>query len=125
MAPALRSMPALRELDMASNEIGDEGVLALTAGGLQRAPGDPEGLTLALETLDLRNNRIADAGATGLLEGLTVDADDNAGPRPLLCPRLASIFLDDNRCVRSAKGKAALQELQAATGIAWAYADIW
>lgn len=118
LAQALPAMPALRELDLATNTIGDHGAVALA----QRLVRPPDGSAvlrpLALETMDLRANRVTERGAERLAAVLT------AGP--LLCaPRLAALYLDDNRAVRSAAGKAALQGMQAGTGIAWAYADVW
>lgn len=140
MGMALRSMPALRELDLANNHIDDLGVIAITlslrrpeagdadtddssaaAEQQQRGKGTPT--LLALETIDLRGNHISDWGASNILEFLTNIT--NEAPVPLLCPRLASIYLDDNPAVRSPDGRAALQKMQAVTGIAWAYAEVW
>lgn len=131
MGGALRSMPALRELDLANNRIDNTSVYPLILS-LCRSSSEQEGdeeeraknPTLALETMDLRGNRITELGAVNILSLLT-DTLTHETPRPLLCPRLASIYLDDNPAVRAPVGRTALQKMRTVTGIVWAYADVW
>lgn len=133
MGGALRFMPALRELDLANNRIANIDIRPLILG-LCRSSSSSEGEgdgeerakhpMLALETMDLRGNRITELGAMHMLNILT-DPVTNETRMPLLCPRLASIYLDDNLAVRAPAGRAALQRLRAVTGIAWAYAEVW
>lgn len=131
LAAALRTMPALRELDLSSCYVGhdyhvlDRGLgVAAFASSLVRAADDPDALVLAVETIDLRGNKISAAAAEALLGALT-DGAAHERARPLLCPRLTALYLDDNPAVRQPRGREALQKLQAATGIKWAYAEVW
>ena len=127
LASALRCMPALRELDLSSCELGKDGAqgIAAFASRLVRASDDPDGRTLAIETIDVRNNKISAPAAEALLAALTDDGTAHGRARPLLCPRLAAVYMDDNPAVRRPQGREALQRMQAATGIVWAYAQVW
>jgi Ran GTPase-activating protein (RanGAP) involved in mRNA processing and transport len=120
LAPALEAMPALRELDLASNAIQDQAFLPII---MQFWPvlGE-EKPTLALETVDMRGNRIGEEGAEWLL---TLLVDKQERPQPLVCPRLASVYMDDNPAVRSPRGRECLQKVTAVTGIACVYEGIW
>lgn len=132
VADCLVHMPVLRELDLACNAIGNEGALALAVrlsleGGKSRtgptaATSTTTTATLLLETLDLRGNRIGDEGACALRDFLASATTEGVSERDEGerggggCPNLANVFLDDNRAIR-ARGREALQALQAARGI--------
>lgn len=132
VADCLAHMPVLRELDLACNAIGNEGALALAVrlsveGGKRRtgpmaATSPTTTVTLLLETLDLRGNRIGDDGACALRDFLVPATTEGGSGREEgdagggSCPNLANLFLDDNRAIR-ARGREALQALQAARGI--------
>jgi len=136
VADCLVHMPVLRELDLACNAIGNEGALALavrlSVDGGRRTTTTTTTITittatLLLETLDLRGNRIGDDGACALRDFLAAATTEGGAEREEAdggdgeegrggCPNLANIFLDDNRAIR-ARGREALQALQAARGI--------
>jgi len=136
VADCLVHMPVLRELDLACNVIGNGGALALavrlSVDGGRRTTTTTTTITittatLLLETLDLRGNRIGDDGACALRDFLAAATTEGGSEREEAnggeggegrggCPNLANIFLDDNRAIR-ARGREALQALQAARGI--------
>ena len=68
LAPALRRLPALEELGLHSNPLGDEGLAALVAplppAGV---PPQPTGGLAKLEKLDLSFTQIAGAGSAALV----------------------------------------------------------
>jgi hypothetical protein len=114
VADCLPFLPVIRELDLASNRIGNEGALALAVRLSLEVEGQPP---LLLETLDLRGNIIGDDGACALRDFLL--EGEKGG-----CPNLKAVFLDDNRAIRQ-KGREALQALQSARGIQWAEGGEW
>ncbi|EOD05047.1 hypothetical protein EMIHUDRAFT_250346 [Emiliania huxleyi CCMP1516] len=74
--------PLLEELDLAGNQIGDDGLKALAAA-LGR-----EGSAPRLQELDLTSNQIGDDGLMSLAAALSNDG---------VVPRLANLILDGNR----------------------------
>jgi hypothetical protein len=116
-------MPALRELDLSTNGIGDAGFTDFVAHFRRGNADDAPDVTLALETVNLQDNNITADTACLLLPLLTNITPQQ--PSPLACPRLAAIYMDDNPVVRSPQGRECLEHMKAVTGIAWAYAEIW
>ena len=78
LAPALRRLPALDELYLTGNPIGDEGLAALVP---QLPTGDllpPTGKLAKLEVLELPNTQLSDAGCAALAAAI------KSGALPLL-----------------------------------------
>lgn len=132
VANCLVHMPVLRELDMASNLIGNEGALALAVSlAVDTGGTTTTTTTLLLESLDLRGNRIGDDGACAFRDYLAATMEDGVlnkedgekGDR-WRCPNLANIFFDSNRGIRT-RGREALQALHAARGIICAEGPGW
>ena len=100
LAPALRRLPALEELDLQGNPFGDEGLTALVA------PPQPAGalpprtgvLTRLKRVLYLNNTQVSDAGCDALASAL-----DNGA-----MPDLEGVYLDG--IPASAAAKAAVYE---------------
>lgn len=112
IADCLPFLPVLRELDLASNLISNDGALALAARLSLEVEGTPP---LLLETLDLRGGKVGDDGCCAFRDFLTESK---------WCPNLQAVYLDDNRAIR-VRGREALQALQAARGIQWAEGGEW
>ena len=71
LAPALRRLPALEDLDLEGNPIGDEGLAALVAPPLPAgAPPPPTGGLKKLERLYLGRTQVTDAGCATLVAAL-------------------------------------------------------
>ena len=67
LAPALRRLPALEDLLLAHNSLGDVGIAALVAPPLPAgAPPPPTGGLTKLKRLQLDNSQITDAGCATL-----------------------------------------------------------
>ena len=85
LAPALRRLPALDELDLEGNPFGDEGLAALVAPPPPAgAPPPTTGGLAKLKVLDLRYTQITDAGCAALAAALDSGA----------LPALEMLFLD-------------------------------
>ena len=100
LAPALRRLPALEQLDLDGNPFGDEGLAALVAPPPPPAgalPPPTGGLT-KLKALYLDSTQITDAGCSALATALDCGA----------LPALEDIFL--RRIPASAAAEAAVQE---------------
>ena len=63
LAPALRQLPTLRDLSLLGNQIGDQGLAALIAQPMT-------GVFESLETLDVSDSRVTDAGCAVLASAL-------------------------------------------------------
>ena len=71
LAPALRRRSALKQLYLAGNPFGDEGLAALVAPPpLAGTPPRPAGGLKKLELLDLRYTQVSDAGCATLAAAL-------------------------------------------------------
>ena len=71
LAPALRRLPALEYLDIGSNPLGDEGLIALVAPpSPSGALSPPAGVLTKLEYLDLSGTKITDAGCAAFAAAL-------------------------------------------------------
>ena len=71
LAPALRRRPALKSLDFESNPLGDEGLVALVAPPLPPgAQPTTTGVLTKLETLNLRDTQVTEAGCAALASAL-------------------------------------------------------
>eukprot|EP00964_Phaeocystis_antarctica_P083834 scaffold52769_cov63-Phaeocystis_antarctica.AAC.2 len=71
LAPALRRLPALEELHLVSNPLGDEGIAALVAPPLPAgAPPPPTGVLTKLKVLDLCSTQVTKAGCATLAAAL-------------------------------------------------------
>ena len=78
LAPALRRRPALKQLYLLSNPLGDEGLAALLAPPPPAGTPQQTGGLKKLELLDLRRTEITDAGCA------TIAAALNSGTLPAL-----------------------------------------
>ena len=71
LAPALRRLPALENLDLMGNPFGDKGLAALVAPPLPAgAPPPPTGGLEKLTWIDLCDTQITDAGCAALVTAL-------------------------------------------------------
>ena len=94
LAPALRRLPALEELGLGRNPLGDEGLAALVAPPPPAgAPPPPTGGLTKLKWLDLSDTQIADAGCAALTAALDSGA----------LPALKFLYLQGTRARLSAK----------------------
>ena len=94
LAPALRRRPALEELDLGGNPLGDEGLAALVAPPpAAGAPPPPTGGLTKLKALTLSRTQIADAGCAALAAALDSGA----------LPALKRLYLGDIPASGSAK----------------------
>ena len=102
LAPALRRRPALEEITLRGNRLGDEGLAALVAPPAAAAAGAPPpttgGLT-RLKVLYLSNTQVTDAGCATLTSAL------DSGALPALS------FLDLDRAPASAAAQAAVRKV--------------
>jgi len=103
LAPALRRRPALEDLYLGYNPLGDEGLAALVAPPPPPAgaPPPPTGGLAKLKALDLSYTQVADAGCAALAAALDSGA----------LPTLKVLFLDG--IPASAAAKAAVYEARA------------
>ena len=70
LAPALRRLPALDNLCLYINPLGDEGLAALVAPPPAGTPPPPAGGLKKLEWLDLEGTQVSDAGCASLVAAL-------------------------------------------------------
>jgi hypothetical protein len=101
LAPALRRRPALEEITLRGNRLGDEGLAALVAPPAAAAGAPPPttgGLT-RLKVLYLSNTKVTDAGCATLTSAL------DSGALPALS------FLDLDRAPASAAAQAAVRKV--------------
>jgi len=72
LAPALQRLPALKDLKLARNPLGDEGLAALVAPPPPPAGAPPTttGVLPKLSSLDLSDTQVADAGCAALASAL-------------------------------------------------------
>ena len=70
LAPALRRLPALEQLNLMGNPFGDEGIAALVAPPPAGAPPPPAGGLKKLKVLNLSRTQITDAGCATLVSAL-------------------------------------------------------
>ena len=100
LAPALRRLPALEDLDLEGNPIGDEGLAALVAPPLPAgAPPPPTGGLKKLTFIDLGATQITDAAlVTALVSGVLPALTDlclGKNPDRAAAKDLLSIFRPD------------------------------
>ena len=102
LAPALRRRPALEELGLSSNPLGDEGLAALVAPPpLTGAPPTTTGVLPKLEYLSLDETQVSGAGCAALaaaldsgvlraLEGLSLEGLPASAAAMTPCKRLST-----------------------------------
>jgi hypothetical protein len=104
LAPALRRLPALEELGLGRNPLGDEGLAALVAPPPPAgASPPPTGGLAKLKALSLSDTQIADAGCAALAAALDSGA----------LPTLEVLYLFGTRASAAAKAT------QCWRGLAW------